>query len=73
MTEPSVVRMANQISLNVPDRANAAQATATHIRTFWAPSLIKDLQALVAVNPTCVNDIVLAALAELNPIEAFND
>lgn len=73
MTEPSVVRMANQIALNVPDRANAAQATATHIRTFWAPSLIEDLQALVAANPTCVNDIVLAALAELNPIEAFND
>lgn len=73
MTESSVVRMANQIALNVPDRANAAAATATHIRTFWAPSLIEDLQAEVDDDPTCVNDIVLAALAELNPIEVFND
>jgi predicted secreted protein len=73
MTQSSVVRMANQIALNVPDRANAAAATATHIRTFWAPSLIEELQAEVDDDPTCVNDIVLAALAAISPIEALHD
>jgi hypothetical protein len=72
MNEPHVVKYANQIALNVPDRAHAAQATATHIRTFWAPSMIEELLVCVAEDPTCVNDIVLAALTELNPIEATN-
>jgi hypothetical protein len=73
MTTPHVVTYANQIALNIPDRAHAAQGTAAHIRTFWAPSMIEELQAYVIEDPTCVDVIVLAALAELNPIEASND
>jgi hypothetical protein len=38
-----LVRMANQIAASVPDRDRAAEETAAHIRSFWAPSMIDDL------------------------------
>jgi hypothetical protein len=67
----SLVRMANQIALSVPDQALAAEQTAAHLKAFWTPSMIDELTREVARDPECVNSTVKQALADLRP-EALN-
>lgn len=61
----SLIKMAEEISRNIPDRANLAQAVSNHIQRFWAPSLINTLQDYVAKHPQEVSDNVRAALKKL--------
>ncbi len=65
-----IVRMANQISVSVPDARLAAEETAAHLRTFWAPVMIDDLDELARREPERLQPAVLSALALLRPIEA---
>jgi hypothetical protein len=62
MTETAVVRMANQIAANVPDRRAAAQQTAAHIRSFWAPSMIDELLAEAHRYPAELSPVAQSAL-----------
>jgi NADH-dependant formate dehydrogenase delta subunit FdsD len=62
-----LVAMANQIAASVPVPAHAAEQTAAHLRTFWAPVMIDDLAALVQGSPELVTPAVREALAALRP------
>ena len=59
------MQMANQIAANVPDQQRAAEQTATHLRSFWAPVMIDDLRAEAGQEPEQVSPAVHAALATL--------
>ena len=67
MRDDRLVTMANQIAANVPDRAHAAEQTAAHLRTFWAPVMIDDLVAIVHDSPDAVVPAVHEALSALRP------
>ena len=54
MRDDRLVTMANQIAANVPDPEHAAEQTAAHLRTFWAPVMIEDLAAIAHVRPELV-------------------
>lgn len=57
-----LVSMANQIAMSVPDRSQAAQQTAAHLKAFWAPAMIEALDAHVAGHRNDVASEVLDAL-----------
>jgi hypothetical protein len=59
--------MANQIAASVPDPAHAAEQTAAHLRTFWAPVMIDDLAAIAHHHPELMTPAVHQALAALRP------
>jgi formate dehydrogenase subunit delta len=66
-TEPSVIRMANDIARNqahLPS-ADAAALIAGHIHSFWAPRMRDELARLVAADPTSVSPVVVEALLDL--------
>jgi hypothetical protein len=65
-----IVRMANQISVSVPDGRQAAEETAAHLRSFWAPVMIADLADVAAREPERLQPAVRAALALLRPLES---
>jgi hypothetical protein len=64
-----LVRMADQIAASVPVPARAADQTATHLRTFWAPAMIDDLAAVARADSGAVSPAVREALAALRPSE----
>jgi hypothetical protein len=64
-----MVRMANQISVSVPDARLAADETAAHLRAFWAPVMIDDLADVARREPERLQPAVRAALALLRPVE----
>jgi len=41
-----LVKMANQIAANVPNRAEVAEQVANHLRTFWTLEMRRDLQGI---------------------------
>jgi hypothetical protein len=57
--------MANQIAANVPDQTRAAEQTAAHLRSFWAPAMIDDLATVAGKRPDLVVSSVREALASL--------
>lgn len=65
MRDDRLVAMANQIAANVPDPARAAEQTAAHLRTFWAPVMIDDLAAIAHDQPDVVAPAVREALSTL--------
>ena len=67
MRDARLVKMANQIAASVPDPARAAELTAAHLRTFWAPVMIDDLAAIAHDSPEAVSPAVRDALAALRP------
>jgi hypothetical protein len=64
-----IVRMANQIAASVPDPSRAADQTAAHLLTFWAPVMIADLLEAARQEPERVSPTVHAALSTLRPTE----
>ena len=62
-----LIRMANQIGSffeAMPDRAQAVEDTAQHIRKFWEPRMRRELLVHVdSVGNTELNDMVAQALA----------
>lgn len=67
MKVDSLVRMANQISKNVPDRQHAVDQTAAHLKAFWSPEMVDALDTHVQSQPDDVDETVRAALAVLRP------
>lgn len=61
----TLVKMANQIALNIPDRTNTSQAVGAHLLKYWAPSLIATLQDHIASYPEEVSEEVRQALQTL--------
>ncbi len=61
----ALIKMADQIAKNIPDRAHVAQATRDHIKTFWAPSMIENLKEYANKHPEEVSADVRGALASL--------
>ena len=62
-----LIRMANQIGSffeAMPDRAQAVEDTAQHIKKFWEPRMRRELLVHVdSVGNTELNDMVAQALA----------
>jgi hypothetical protein len=65
----SLIKMAEQIARNIPDRAHLAQAVGEHMRTFWAPSMITELSAYVDEHPEEASAEVRGALKYLKQKE----
>ena len=61
----ALVKMADQIARNIPDRAHVAKATSEHIKSFWAPSMITTLTDYSHKHPDEVSADVRGALAQL--------
>ncbi|MFZ0325561.1 MAG: formate dehydrogenase subunit delta [Actinomycetes bacterium] len=59
--------MANQIAANVAHEtpSEAVDAVATHLRSFWAPSMRDDLTTYAKSHPDELDPLVLAALDQL--------
>ena len=60
-----LVTMANQIAMNIPQRDQVVELTAAHLRAFWTPSMLADLQAHAASHGEDVSAEVQDALAML--------
>jgi formate dehydrogenase subunit delta len=57
-----LIKMANQISANVPDRRAVADQVAAHLRNFWTPLMRRELQAIADDYPDLLVPDVHAAL-----------
>lgn len=68
MNQDNLVRMANQIGTffeSMPDRQEALDGIATHLRKFWAPTMRRDLLAQVdGGSGHGLTPIVLTAIRE---------
>jgi Tfp pilus assembly protein PilW len=62
----ALIKMAEQIARNIPDRGHVAKATGEHIKTFWAPSMITTLTDYSHKHPEEVSADVRGALAQLS-------
>jgi hypothetical protein len=62
-----LVTMANQIARGVPDRRHVSEQVVTHLRSFWAPSMIDELAAYAPAHEGDLQPEVLTALAVLRP------
>jgi formate dehydrogenase subunit delta len=67
VNDSSLVRMANQIAANVAHLTapEAADAVATHLRSFWTPAMRRDLADLVDDDPQAVVPLVATAVETL--------
>ena len=65
MRVESLVKMANQIAISVPDQTAAVEQTATHLKSFWSPAMIQDLDSFRHEHPEAVNQTVGLALDSL--------
>lgn len=61
----ALLKMAEQIARNIPDRAHVTQATSQHMKAFWSPSMIAELQNFSHKHPQEVSDEVRGALKNL--------
>jgi len=63
----TLIRMGEQIVRNnaalPPQRA--ADSIAVHLKSFWTPGMIAELEAYAAANPGQLDDVLTAALGQL--------
>ena len=69
MNPDNLIRMANQIGVffeSMPDRTEALEGFATHLKKFWDPRMRRAFLALAedAASQQKLNTIVLAAVRE---------
>ena len=62
-----LVAMANQIARGVPDRRHVTEEVATHLRSFWTPSMIDELADYAPAHEGELEPEVLDALGVLRP------
>lgn len=65
MDADNLIRMANRIGdffEAMPDRAEALDGIATHIRRFWEPRMRREFIAIVDAGAPGVKDVVLEAV-----------
>lgn len=73
MNPEHLIRMANQIGTffeSQPDRAEALEGIASHIKKFWEPRMRRELLALLDEGDTGVLPIVREALGRHRPLLA---
>ena len=64
MNSDHLIRMANQIGVffeSMPDRPEALEGIATHLKKFWDPRMRKDFLELVDADAARINPMVLEA------------
>jgi formate dehydrogenase subunit delta len=65
MNSDHLIRMANQIGTffeSMPERQEALEGIATHIRKFWEPRMRREFLALLEAGGEGVNPIVREAM-----------
>ena len=65
MNREHLVRMANQIGTffaSMPDKPEAMENLATHLKRFWEPRMLKEFQAVLAEGGEGVHPLVIEAL-----------
>lgn len=63
----TLIRMGQQIARNnaaLPSR-RAADRIAGHLKSFWTPAMIAELEAYAAANPEELDASLMAALSQL--------
>lgn len=60
-----LVKMANQITANVPDRDAVPAQIAVHLRSFWTPQMRVDITAIADDYPEVLDPQVRTALEML--------
>lgn len=65
-----LVKMANQIASNVPNRDDIAGQVANHLRTFWTPVMRADIIEIALSHPQELAAQVHDALDRLQTVEA---
>jgi uncharacterized protein Yka (UPF0111/DUF47 family) len=65
-----LVKMANQIASNVPNRDDIATQVAHHLRTFWTPVMRGDITEIARQQPKALAAQVHDALDQLAALEA---
>ena len=66
MDADNLIRMANRIGdffEAMPDRAEALEGIATHLKKFWDPRMRREFLALVDAQASGVSAVVLDAVA----------
>ena len=57
-----LVKMANQIAVNIPRRDDIPARLAAHVRSFWTPAMLADLEFLTREQPDIFDaDVRVAA------------
>ncbi|AZD54372.1 NAD-dependent formate dehydrogenase delta subunit [Pseudomonas chlororaphis subsp. aurantiaca] len=68
MSSESLIKMANQIALffaSEPDKAQAVRSVRQHLKSFWTPTMRRELTAWEVTHPGAVlHPLVQAALKE---------
>ena len=65
-----LVKMANQIAMNVPGRTNIASQVANHMRSFWTPVMRAEIGEIARQHPDELAADVHGALDQLRVVEA---
>lgn len=65
-----LVKMANQIASNVPNRSDIAGQVATHMRSFWTPVMRRDIIEIARSHPDALAAQVHDALDQLQAVGA---
>jgi hypothetical protein len=57
-----LVKMANQIAANIPGRDDIPEQLVAHVRSFWTPAMLADLEFLTREQPDIFDaDVRVAA------------
>jgi hypothetical protein len=65
----ALIKMAEQICRNIPDRAHVTSATSEHLKTFWAPAMIETLQTYAEAHPHEVSADIRGVLHQMKGTE----
>jgi len=65
-----LVKMANQIAMNVPGRTDIASQVARHMRSFWTPVMRAEIDEIAREHPDELAADVHGALDQLRAVEA---
>lgn len=66
--ERHLVKMANQIAMNVPVRSDIPGQVATHMRNFWTPVMRADIIEIAREHPQELAAEVVDALEQLQTV-----
>ena len=65
-----LVKMANQIASNVPNRSDIAGQVAAHMRSFWTPVMRREIIEIARNHPDALAAEVHDALDQLQAVGA---
>lgn len=68
MEPTKLVRMANQIAANMdygPDESKIVAGVADHLRRFWSPPMLEEIEAYMATGDAELSPVAHQALTQL--------